>query len=88
MAIPDHVRRNFRTLLRAAADGNLALMECADTRTGEIRHVLCAVGRDGDAYVLTPFGHLAEGDPYDLYRPPDPDDPAGFLGPDLAGRLH
>ena len=27
MSIPDHARSNFKTLLRAAADGNLALME-------------------------------------------------------------
>ncbi len=25
------------------------------------------------------FGHLADGNPYDAYLPPDPDDPAGFL---------
>lgn len=27
MAIPDYARTNFNTLLRAAGDGNLALME-------------------------------------------------------------
>lgn len=32
MSIPDHARTNFQTLLRAVADGNLALMECADAR--------------------------------------------------------
>lgn len=47
MSIPDHARANFTTLLRAAADGNLALMECADAATGEPRYVICAVGRDG-----------------------------------------
>lgn len=26
MSIPDHARANYATLLRAAADGNLALM--------------------------------------------------------------
>ena len=31
MAIPDYLRTNFQTLLRAAGDGNLALMECQDT---------------------------------------------------------
>ncbi len=47
MAIPDPVRTNFDTLLRAADDGNLALMECLDAATRETRYVLCAVGRDG-----------------------------------------
>lgn len=70
MSIPDFARANFDTLLRAAADGALALLECADAATGEPRYVLCAVGRDGDDYVMTPFGHLAPGDPYAAYRPP------------------
>ncbi|MFC0217595.1 DUF6117 family protein [Pseudochelatococcus lubricantis] len=80
MAIPDPVRTNFHTLLRAADDGNLALMECLDAATRETRYVLCAVGRadDGDI-VMTPFGHLADGNPYDAYLPPDPNDPAGFI---------
>jgi len=70
MAIPDYLRGNFNTLLRAAADGNLALMECKDAATGEPRYVLCAVGRKGGDYIMTPFGHLAEGNPYDAYIPP------------------
>lgn len=49
--------------------GHLALMECADAVTGEPRYVICAVGGDGN-YVFTPFGHLADGNPYDAYVPP------------------
>lgn len=71
MAIPEAHRANFDTLLRAAADGNLALLECADAATGEPRYVLCAVGFDGASYLMTPFGHLADGDPFALYQPPD-----------------
>ncbi len=70
MAIPEPYRRNFETLCRAAADGNLALMECTDAVTGVPRYVICAVGRDGDAYVMTPFGHLHDGNPFEAYRPP------------------
>lgn len=69
MSIPDHARSNFQTLLRAAGDGNLALMECADAATGQRRYVICAVGREGADYVFTPFGHLADGNPYDAYLP-------------------
>ncbi|WP_246706324.1 MULTISPECIES: DUF6117 family protein [Rhizobium] len=43
------------------------------------RYVLCAVGRTDGEYVFTPFGHLANGNPYDAYLPPDPDDPTGLL---------
>lgn len=70
MAIPDAYRTNFDTLLRAARAGNLALLECADAVNGTPRYILCGVGRDGDDYVMTPFGHLADGDPFELYVPP------------------
>ena len=79
MAIPDYARANFETLMKAARAGDLALMECTEVVSGETRYVLCAVGRDGGDYVFTPFGHLASGNPYDAYLPPDPDDPAGFV---------
>jgi hypothetical protein len=73
MSIPNHARANFQTLLRAAADGNLAVMECTDASTGEPRYVICAVGRDGAGFVFTPFGHLADGNPFDAYlAPSDP----------------
>jgi hypothetical protein len=72
MSIPDHARRNFQTLLRAAEAGHLALMKCRDAVTGAPRYVIAAVGRDGADYVMTPFGHLADGNPYDAYVPPDP----------------
>ena len=61
MAIPEHARTNFNTPLRAAGDGNLALMECLEAVTGEPRYVLCAVGRDDGDYIFVPFGHLADG---------------------------
>ena len=82
MAIPEAYRRNFDTLLRAAADGNLALMECTDAVSGVPRYVLCAVGRDGDDYVMTPFGHLHDGNPFEAYRPPDSDAPPSGTKPD------
>ena len=69
--IPDHARGNFQTLLRAAESGDLALMECTDTATGEPRYVICAVGRHDGDYMFTPFGHLADGNPYDAYFPPN-----------------
>jgi hypothetical protein len=68
MCIPDHARANFQTLLRGAADGNLALMECNDI--ARPRYVICAAGRDGTDFVFAPFGHLADGNPYDAYLPP------------------
>jgi len=77
MSIPDHARANFQTLLREAENGQLALMECADAASGAPRYVICAVGRDGEDYVFTPFGHLAEGNPFDAYLPPELGQPVG-----------
>lgn len=88
MAIPDHARTNFNTLLRAADDGNLALMECLDANTHELRYVLCAVGRKDGDFIFTPFGHLAAGNPYYAYLPPDPDHPDGFVEAPGAGGPH
>ncbi len=74
MAIPDYARANFETLMKAAKAGDLALMECTDVASGETRYVLCAVsrsiGRDTGDFIMTPFGHLAPGNPYDAYIPP------------------
>lgn len=72
MAIPDHHRTNFETLLRAAKGDNLALMECVDIVSGEPRYVVCAVGHSGEDYLFTPFGHLHEGDPFAAYVQPMP----------------
>jgi hypothetical protein len=41
MTIPEYARVNFNTLLRAAACGDLALLECTDAMTGEPRYVIC-----------------------------------------------
>lgn len=73
MAIPRYLASNFDTLLRAAQDGNLALMECHDVISGEPRYVICALGWHEGDYLLTPLGHLAEGNPYDHYIPPSVD---------------
>ena len=70
MAIPEYARANFETLVKAAKADDLALMECTEVSSGETRYVLCAVGRDDGAYVMTPFGHLAPDNPYDAYIPP------------------
>lgn len=60
-------------------------MECLDAVTGAPRYVICAVGRDDGDFVFTPFGHLADEDPYDAYLPPDPGDPGGFIHPGTPG---
>ena len=79
MSIPDHPCANFQTLLRAAAGGHLALMECSDAVTHAPRYVICAVGRDKGDYVLTPFGQLSEGNHFETYVPLDTSDEGGAM---------
>ena len=42
------------------------------------RRKICAVGRDGRDFLFTPFGHIADGNPFDAYLPPSepPVDPS------------
>jgi len=71
MAIPKSHMTNFNTMMVAAKNGDLALMECTDAKTGDPRYVIVAVRRDGEEFVMIPFGHLCMGNPYDEYLPPE-----------------
>ena len=71
MSIPDYVKSNFATLLAAAENGDLALMECLDAKTAEARYVICAVSQVSGEYQFTPFGHMAaDVNPFEAYVPP------------------
>jgi antitoxin (DNA-binding transcriptional repressor) of toxin-antitoxin stability system len=63
-------KRNFDTLLRAAKDGNLVLVECTETATGEKVAVICAVNRPDGEYELVPMARFWNGNPYDVIEPP------------------
>jgi hypothetical protein len=45
-------------------------MSIPDHARANFQTLLCAVGRDGADFLFTPFGHLADGNPYDAYVPP------------------
>lgn len=71
MALRDVDIENFETLVRAARNGDLALVETKDENSGEYRAVICAVDRGpifGTAVI--PFGHLSPNDPYAEYANP------------------
>lgn len=72
MSITDVERKNYDTLMRAAKDGNVALVECTDKRTGERVPVLCAMGWDADKqeHLITPFALLFDGTQYEWLEPP------------------
>lgn len=68
---PGHVK-NFETMKRAGAAGNLALMECVDKATGNYVATICMVHMDGDEFVFTPVAKLFDGNPYDELIPASP----------------
>ena len=71
MALKEHDQTNFDTLLQAARDGALALVQSTDAATGEYRALICAIAHDGNGdFTITPFGHMATGNPYEDYTPP------------------
>ena len=78
MAIPAGHRRNFETLRKAFFAGDVALMECESTATGEAVAVLCAANRLPNGEVeFAPFATLFSGNPYEAVNPPKPE--GGFF---------
>lgn len=62
---------NFQMLLKAAKRGDLALVESKDAATGAYRALVCAMSTDQQGFTnVVPFGHLADGNPYEMYKDP------------------
>lgn len=72
MALKEADVKNFETLLCAARDGALTLVESRDAATGEYRAIICAIYHDTESgdYHITPFGHMCTGNPYEDYVDP------------------
>jgi len=64
---------NFQTLKTAAANGDLALLDCQDRKTGRAVRVMAAIGRDGNEFTMVPLAKMFDGDPYEELNPPSPD---------------
>lgn len=79
--IPAHHATNLATILRAARDGRLALLEVRERATGETRVALVAVGGDGTSFEFTPFALMIDGNPFELLDPPAPG--GGFEPPEV-----
>jgi hypothetical protein len=78
MAIAPGHRHNFDTLRQAFLAGDVALMECQSTATGEAVAVLCAANHLPNGEVeFIPFAMLFNGNPYEAVNPPKPE--GGFF---------
>ena len=70
MPISEGDRSNFETILSAAQRGDLTLLECVDTASGETHRVLCAVNRHAKEFEFVPLAKLFHRDPYAELEPP------------------
>ncbi len=70
---PGH-KTNFETLQQAFDAGEVALMECQLSATGEAVAVICAANRHRNGEVeFVPFATMFNGNPYDMLNPPNQD---------------
>ena len=74
--LPGH-KTNFQTLLRAATNGDLALLDCRRADTGKQIAVACAVSTAAHGEIeFVPLAHLFNDNPYETVLPPTVDEVA------------
>lgn len=77
MALRESDKENFETLLRAARNGDLALVETKRQSNGEYVALIVAMERERGTFRMTPLAEMVGGDPFELYKDPSTleDDP-------------
>lgn len=68
--IPPGDSANFETILSAANNDDLVLASAIRKSDGQRVSLLCAMGRDGDAYLMSPLAVMIEGNPFELFEDP------------------
>lgn len=69
--ILDGHKQNFNTMLDAAKNGDLALVECTDAKTGEIVIAVCIIVEHSDGLIdIMPVAKMFNGNPYEELIPP------------------
>lgn len=74
MAIPEAIKTNFNTLVKAFKQEDIALLECLDRNTGESAYAICAVNLIQQAVAepeieMVPLGLMFSSDPYEMLIP-------------------
>lgn len=63
-------RSNFSTLLKAARNGDLALVSAIRKRDGANVALVCAMSRGQGLYYPAPLAVMIEGNPYEDFEDP------------------
>lgn len=72
MAISKGYQANFQTLQRAEANGDLALLECKDAKSGQPVIAVVAVQREANGmFRFVPLAKMFDGNPYEELLPPE-----------------
>ena len=69
MAIAKGYVTNLETLIQAAKDDNLCLLECTD-KDGNTVIAVCAVNFVDGEYEMVPLAKMFDGNPYEELQPP------------------
>ena len=71
--LKEHDQTNFSILARVFGSGQVALVEVQRMADGAVIGAICTVGHNDGLFELTPFATMVEGNPFDLFNPPNPD---------------
>lgn len=77
MALAPHHGQNLDTLKQAFRNNDVAILEYQRKSDLKTVALLVAVGSDNGDYTFTPFAEMIDGNPFELYNPPNPN--GGFL---------
>lgn len=70
MALRESDKANFETLLRAARNGDLVLVETKRQSNGEYVALIVAIEQEGETFGMTPLAEMIDGNPFELYKDP------------------
>lgn len=70
MALSKKAKLTFNTIIEAASEHRLCLVECDDRKTGKKVSVLCESWTENGIVQLNPLGKLFSGSPFNEVTPP------------------
>lgn len=73
MKINKATKANFHMLETAAKAGDTCIMDARDKATGKSVVLVCAAQHEADNSIsMVPFAVMINGNPYEMYDPPNP----------------